>query len=379
MSQSNAIIAAVTTIGGIALAAAVSVALYFVFRKDAPKSGDDNSSPSGFDADVVPDLDNDNPTPGLSPKLNLKPIAPKIPQPKPGSQQQMIRFKDIKYKLGSYIAKNPIHNLNKRKRFNDSRHSTKNFDKLTQILNHNRNISTSILNNYEIYSLPSCPYHIEGDQRLTNAKPGYKGRKAGNVFVHCGVTTDESVLNKLHNPGYVVYHNFANAKDACGGCWNGAIAQEESLCYESPLALQLTYDPLYEQFYAVNNYLDIDQRVVWLPRVSFSGNIRGVLTIAAKDLRSCGGSPTAADIRDMDERLRGTLNILIKNNCDTFVTGAFGCGVFKWPPKIVAKIYKKLLFDEGYRHYFNNVLFNIKGYNSENYKEFLEVFHNATI
>jgi len=61
---------------------------------------------------------------------------------------------------------------------------------------------------------------------------------------------------------------------------------------------------------------------------------------------------------------------------DNLILGAFGCGAFNNPPKLVAEIFRKLLIDERYAMYFEKVVFAIKktGDVCPNYDAFREVF-----
>jgi uncharacterized protein (TIGR02452 family) len=84
-----------------------------------------------------------------------------------------------------------------------------------------------------------------------------------------------------------------------------------------------------------------------------------------------------ASIKDVDTvmkyRIRNILKIAIVNDKQNIVLGAWGCGVFGNSPKNIATDFKEVL-DEGYKDYFNNIVFAIY-HNQRTVTEFKYVFN----
>ncbi|WP_278735603.1 TIGR02452 family protein [Anaerotignum lactatifermentans] len=61
-------------------------------------------------------------------------------------------------------------------------------------------------------------------------------------------------------------------------------------------------------------------------------------------LKYCGNVVTEkTNLMELQKRILFVLNIAAKNNVDTLILGAYGCGVFGQSPIEVAKVFKKLL------------------------------------
>ena len=58
-------------------------------------------------------------------------------------------------------------------------------------------------------------------------------------------------------------------------------------------------------------------------------------------------------------KIKAIIECAVENNIDNLILGAFGCGVFANDPKLVSKTFKKILIDENYYKYFENVHFAI--------------------
>lgn len=61
----------------------------------------------------------------------------------------------------------------------------------------------------------------------------------------------------------------------------------------------------------------------------------------------------------MEKRLRIMLSVAYQNNYRNLVLGAWGCGVFRNEAQDVAEHFRKVLIDEGYAKYFNEICFAI--------------------
>lgn len=61
----------------------------------------------------------------------------------------------------------------------------------------------------------------------------------------------------------------------------------------------------------------------------------------------------------MLERIRYILSVAAKHGEKAIILGAYGCGVFRNNPSDVARIFKHVLIDEGYRTLFDHIVFAI--------------------
>lgn len=139
--------------------------------------------------------------------------------------------------------------------------------------------------------------------------------------------------------------NFASYKHPTGGWFQGSSAQEESLCSESTLGTTILNER-FKDYYDWNNrhlnyalYLD---RALYSPDILF---IRGnetrkadVITCAAPNWKACGKyhpEKESDNILALDDRTVFLKDMCEANNVNTFITGAWGCGVFGQNPETV--------------------------------------------
>ena len=201
----------------------------------------------------------------------------------------------------------------------------------------------------------------------------YKKGEVSNLrTAHCpGVPrTNVQVINadtidaalQLHakgtNPKNVCILNMANAQIAGGGWMNGALAQEEALCYRTSLSatLKYRYYPLPEEggiysprVLVIRNNMESGHGLMDMTEPKYLPVI-SVISVAAvcqpptkTDLN--GGRQryvSGADARLMEEKMRVILRIAAKNGHRQIVLGAFGCGAFGNPKEEVASMWKSV-------------------------------------
>lgn len=149
--------------------------------------------------------------------------------------------------------------------------------------------------------------------------------------------------------------NFASAKNPGGGFINGAMAQEESLAASSTLYRTLT---AHEEYYWENRaqtsmmYTD---HAIYSPDVIFfrDGGFRltadpvraSVLTLPAVNMGQVLLKAEDADKakRVMRRRMALALAIFAEKGAKNLVLGAYGCGVFRNDPQLIAAWWKELL------------------------------------
>jgi len=198
--------------------------------------------------------------------------------------------------------------------------------------------------------------------------------------------------------------NFASATNPGGGVVHGSSAQEEALCRCSTLYFVLDTDELMRDFYLphrkTGNALYNDD-LIYSPDVYAIKNDSSypkrlsedqwykvnVITCAAPNLRERpsnmmnpdGGKQSAniseGDLRVLlEKRIRRIFAAAGADGNEVLILGAFGCGAFRNPPKIVAKAFHKVF--EEYEDCFEIVEFAVyhTQYETENYKAFQTEF-----
>ena len=167
--------------------------------------------------------------------------------------------------------------------------------------------------------------------------------------------------------------NFASAKTPGGGVVNGASAQEECICRCSTLYPCLNTEMMWNLFYqphrdksnALHNNdciytpdicvfkSDIDFPELLSEKSWWNVNI---ITCAAPKFRERHEDfvlfgdkhyPEKLMLSDLEllltERIRRIFEVAASNGNDVLVLGAFGCGAFKNPPEIVAKVFNTVM------------------------------------
>lgn len=197
--------------------------------------------------------------------------------------------------------------------------------------------------------------------------------------------------------------NFASATNPGGGVVNGSSAQEECICRCTTLYPCLNNSDLWTSFYtphrnAANPIYNND--CIYTPNVCvFKSDVNfpellprdewwkvNILTCAAPNLREspsntmnphAGDKPakvTPAELESLlTSRIKRIFEIAAANENEVLILGAFGCGAFRNPPEIVAKVFNKVM--SGYLNYFDTIEYAI--YHTEreiaNYEAFRKV------
>ena len=168
--------------------------------------------------------------------------------------------------------------------------------------------------------------------------------------------------------------NFASHRRPGGGYKGKAQAQEEDLFRRSNLPQLMDIDEVHsyypikdlEAFYCPKVLIEKDAQLI--PLVEPSNEV-SVITLPAIV------SPKMSDMKDVSRRVRRILQIAYDQNQDDLILGAWGCGVFRNDPGIVAAMFHKHLSVE-FLGAFDCVVFAIPNKRSANFvafeKEFFE-------
>ena len=197
--------------------------------------------------------------------------------------------------------------------------------------------------------------------------------------------------------------NFASATNPGGGVVNGSSAQEECLCRCTTLYPCLNTDAMWSDFYKphrkANNPL-YNNDCIYTPAVCvFKSDTNfpealakedwwnvNILTCAAPNLRerpSNAMNPHAGDKaakitpaeleKLLTKRIRRIFEIAAANGNEVLILGAFGCGAFRNPPEIVAKVFGTVMQD--YLYHFDTIEYAV--YHTErevaNYEAFKKI------
>jgi uncharacterized protein (TIGR02452 family) len=192
--------------------------------------------------------------------------------------------------------------------------------------------------------------------------------------------TNETTLNAARrlvadglNP---VALNFASAKHPGGGFLGGARAQEESLCRSSGLYACIVNDAMYRRhagtrggFYTnsaiyspgVPVFRDDDGDLLSEPyRCAF---VTSPAVNAGRYLGDRQGKQVDV-IREMRERVRKVLHVMAGHGHDAAVLGAWGCGVFRNDPDVIADLFREALTTR-FAGVFKRVVFAILHWSDE--------------
>ena len=169
-------------------------------------------------------------------------------------------------------------------------------------------------------------------------------------------TACEAIARLQALGGHVGCLNFASAKNAGGGFLTGAQAQEEALARSSALYPCLLQAQQYYERNRANRstiYLDL---AIYSPLVPFFRNDDGVLLecpILASVITAPAPNAGAVmrnephNIGAIEPALRRRAGLVLRvaqtHGIESLVLGAWGCGVFRNDPIMVAKVFAELL------------------------------------
>ena len=173
----------------------------------------------------------------------------------------------------------------------------------------------------------------------------------------------------------ICVHNFASATNPGGGVTRGSQAQEESICRCTDLYLCLNTEEYLDKFYGehrkAHNPIYNDD-IIYSPGVDvFKTDTKepeimnekdwykvDILTCAAPNLRPMPSNvmnPDSGDkavkltddelIKILEPRVRKIFYVASFYKNDVLILGAFGCGAFMNPPKLVAEVFNKVMKD----------------------------------
>lgn len=200
----------------------------------------------------------------------------------------------------------------------------------------------------------------------------------------------------------VCVHNFASATNPGGGVVKGSSAQEECICRCTTLYPCLNSRDMWNSFYVphrnANDPLYNDD-CIYTPDVyviksdiNFPEPLEeserykvDIITCAAPNLRkqpsnemnpNAGSSPARITNAELEKlltsRVKRLFEIAAANDEDVLILGAFGCGAFRNPPQVVAKVFHDVMKE--WLSYFEVIEYAIyhRADETANYQEFVK-------
>lgn len=210
------------------------------------------------------------------------------------------------------------------------------------------------------------------DGRFLRSSPG-SGSSSLPHFVVSHQTSLEALyaLAADRQLDTVMLLNFASAKNPGGGFLGGAQAQEESLARSSGLYTCLTcfQDRLYARNKADPRGCLYSDDMIFSPLVPFFREDDGtllprpvlcsVVTAPAPNAGAVKADVKHLLIPTLRSRIRRMLQLAAAQDLNILILGAWGCGVFRNDPRIVAQHFKELLTSSEFSQLFSEVHFPI--------------------
>lgn len=112
-----------------------------------------------------------------------------------------------------------------------------------------------------------------------------------------------------------------------------------------------------------NGKYAIDQDIVIITSAAVNTGV-----VSQREPNKCSDIP-----RIMKTRIHKVLALFAKQKCNTIILGAWGCGVFRNDPKVIAQLFKEVI-EEHFNDVFKHIVFAIYSKNPKFINAFEEVF-----
>jgi uncharacterized protein (TIGR02452 family) len=171
-------------------------------------------------------------------------------------------------------------------------------------------------------------------------------------------TTLQAAKRLIDSGKPVVALNFASAKNPGGGFLSGSQAQEESLARSSGLYACLSGHPMYH-FHRMQGDPLYSSYAIYSPNVPVFRDDNGTLleqpypcsfitapAVNAGVARERISHAQQRIVEAMTNRVHRVLAIAAQHHHEHLVLGAWGCGVFRNDPELIAQLFKEALQDD---------------------------------
>lgn len=176
--------------------------------------------------------------------------------------------------------------------------------------------------------------------------------------------------------------NFASARNPGGGFLNGARAQEESLCRSSALYWCINGNAMYRHHAALQGGMYTNY-AIYSPAVPVFKDDDGekldapyacaFVTAPAVNAGAIRDADRKLVRAEMEDRIEKVLHIMAVHGHDAAVLGAWGRGVFKNDPELIAELFAKALRGR-FAGAFAKVVFAVLSSDGETIRPFEERF-----
>ncbi|MBK8014528.1 MAG: TIGR02452 family protein [Deltaproteobacteria bacterium] len=195
----------------------------------------------------------------------------------------------------------------------------------------------------------------------------------GTTIEVVDATTQQAAATLATADGGLVLLNFASAVNPGGGFLGGSKAQEEDLCRSSGLYRTLLRQPEYYRFHRAHRSPLYSDHLIFSPNVPFfkidgSGAwldapfLASVITAPAPNLGAIereAPADRALIEATFERRWTNVFAVAEATSHRILLLGAWGCGVFRNEPELVAQTAKRALFSARFSECFERVVFAI--------------------
>lgn len=214
------------------------------------------------------------------------------------------------------------------------------------------------------------PEELEEIRQATLASPA---ERFATAFEIVNETTLAGIARALADgKGLVGALNFASAKNPGGGFLNGSQAQEESLARSSALHASLLRARQFYQRHRESQSLLYSDAMIWSPGCPVFRDDEGMLLDEPQRVSfitsAAPNAGAAADNRPDElslipevfrRRSEFVLALAASQGCKRLVLGAWGCGVFRNDPTMVATAFTAHLRHGAWSGRFERVVFSV--------------------
>lgn len=166
-------------------------------------------------------------------------------------------------------------------------------------------------------------------------------------------TTYDAIRRLQGYSNFIAVLNFASYFNPGGGFMKGAYSQEETLCQVSGLYPILKYNPIYhERRQDKDTPVFYKSQIIYSPMVPFAPDDSDepgapitidVISCAAPNCNRIPMSKKKELEKIIYERLEACMVLPYQYGCETLILGAWGCGVFKNDPQMIANTFSTLI------------------------------------
>ncbi|XZF12899.1 TIGR02452 family protein [Chitinophagaceae bacterium MMS25-I14] len=230
-----------------------------------------------------------------------------------------------------------------------------------------------------IYVKEATASAIEGTityspETLEEIRQSFTGSKKYSTTFEVINETTLDAMRRLHSKGHdkIMLLNFASARNPGGGFLRGAPAQEESIARVSGLYPCLSKDVTYYNYNRSRETMLYSDYMIYSPGVPVFKNEDGslmndfqsvsIITAAAVNAGELmRHTPEAANEIEPVMRIRTekVLSLAAKHSHETLILGAWGCGVFKNDPEMIAALFHEAIHGK-YKGHFRHIAFAVK-------------------